>query len=89
MLANQPTARPTNKALTMVAAFPFTLTQVAPAVNEIWPQIVAAVHEVWPQIAPSFLAGPAATNALAAIIAGAISLAIAWFVPDRANNPRH
>lgn len=78
MLANQPTARPTNKALTMFAGFVVTTPQIAPVVNE-----------VWPQIAPAFLAGPAATNALAAIIAGAISLAIAWFVPDRANNPRY
>jgi hypothetical protein len=77
MLANQASARPTNKALTMFAGFVLTTPQVAPVVNE-----------VWPQIAPAALAGPAATNAVAAIIAGAISLAVAWFVPDRANNPR-
>jgi hypothetical protein len=77
MLANQASARPTNKALTMFAGFVVTTPQIAPVVNE-----------VWPQIAPAFLAGPAATNAVAAIIAAAISLGVAWFVPDRANTPR-
>jgi len=77
MLANQPTALPTNKAMTMFAGFVLTTPQIAPV-----------VAEVWPQIAPGFLSGPAATNALAAILAGVISLAVAWFIPDRANSPR-
>jgi hypothetical protein len=76
-LANQPTARPTNKTLSMFGGFVITTPMVSPVVTE-----------VWPQIAPAFLAGPAATNAVAAIVAGVLSLAIAWFVPDRANVER-
>lgn len=74
MLAKQPTARPTNKTLTMFGGFVVTTPMVAPVVNE-----------VWPQIAPAVLAGPAFTDAMAAIVAGALSLILAWFVPDRPN----
>ena len=76
-LANQPTARPTNKALSMFGGFVITTPMVSPVVTE-----------VWPQVAPAFLAGPAFTNALAAVIAGVLSLAITYFVPDRANVER-
>ena len=77
-LANQPSRAPTHKTLAMFGGFVLTT-----------PQVLPVVHEVWPQVAPAFLAGPAATNALAAVIAALISMAVAWFVPDRANIPQH
>lgn len=76
-LANQPSARPTNKALTMFGGVIITTPMVSPFVSE-----------VWPQVAPAFLSGPAATDAVAAILAGALSLGLAYFVPDRANVER-
>lgn len=76
-LETQPTRAPTNKALTMLGGTVALAPFIGPAVNE-----------VWPQIAPAFLAGPAMTEAVAAVIAGLASLALAYFVPDRWGTPQ-
>lgn len=76
-LENQPDRLPTNKALTMFGG----TVALAPIVGP-------AVAEIWPQIAPAFLAGPAATELLAAALAGLLSLALAYFVPDRMGSVR-
>ncbi len=43
------------------------------------------VQEVWPQIAPAVLAGENVTNAVAALTAALVGVAVAWFVPDAPN----
>jgi hypothetical protein len=70
---NQVSALPTNKALAVVGVNMVSL-----------PFVLPAVQEVWPQIAPAFLAGPAMTDAVAALLSGLVGLAVAWFVRDRA-----
>ena len=74
MTVKEPSAMPNNKLLasfgTGVVSLPF---------------ILPAVSEVWPQIAPAFLSGPSMTTAVAAIISGLVSLAMAWFVRNRPN----
>lgn len=75
-LATQTSNRPTNKALTMVGG-----TVV------LTPFIQPAVAEVWPQIAAPALAGDAMTALVGAVLTAVVSLAFAWFVPDRPNVP--
>ena len=76
-LADQATARPTNKVLA-TAGGTIVLT----------PMVHSAVVEVWPQIAPAVLVGEATTTLVAVALSAVVSLGIAWFVPDRANVPR-
>ena len=77
MLERQPDRIPTNKALTMAGGIPALSVIIGPA-----------VAEVWPQIAPAALSGPAMTDFVAAALAGLASLALAYFVPDRAGTVR-
>ena len=77
MLETQPGNLPTNKVLAMLTG----TTALAPIIGP-------AVAEVWPQIAPAALAGPAMTDFIAALLAGLASLALAYFVPDRAGVAR-
>ena len=77
MLERQPDRIPTNKVLAMFGG----TAALAPIIGP-------AVAEVWPQIAPAALSGPAMTDFVAAALAGLASLALAYFVPDRAGTVR-
>ena len=74
MTTEQLTNRPTNKALTMAGGTILLNPLIQPAVSEVWPQIV-----------PTVLAGDAMTTLVGASLAAAVSLGIAWFIPDRPN----
>jgi hypothetical protein len=76
-LANQPSAMPTNKALTAVGTYAAFDILVQDAVRELWSAIPLAV-----------LTTPAVTNLAVALAGAAVALALAWFVPDRANEAR-
>lgn len=77
MLETQPDRLPTNKVLAMGLG---TLTAA--------PFIGPAVAEVWPQIVPPAFSGPAMTDFVAALVAVIASMALAYFVPDRAGMAR-
>lgn len=72
-LERQPDALPTNKSVTAAAIGAGFMLHVEPVIAELWPQI-----------APAFLAGPAATDAIAWCAGILAALAVAWFIPDRA-----
>ena len=50
-------------------------------------QLSPAVAEVWPQLVPAVLAGPAATEIIAALAALVAGLAVGYYVPDAPNVP--
>lgn len=48
-------------------------------------QLSPAVAEVWPQLVPAVIAGPAATEIIAALAALFAGLAVGYYVPDAPN----
>lgn len=75
--AVQTSARPTNKTLTMLGG-----------TIGLAPLIQPSVSEWWPAIAPAAFAGEGTTALVGAALAGAISLLVAYFIPDRLNTPQ-
>jgi hypothetical protein len=73
-LAKQPSALPTNKLAVGSTVTAIVGTQLAPALEEIWPAL-----------APAILAGPAVTQLVAALAAMLAGMFVAWWVPDRPN----
>lgn len=75
-MTTQPSAMPTNK-LAVATIGNVTLNAL----------MADAIREAWPSIVGPALSGPAMTAFIAAAIPALLSLAVAYFVPDRPNIP--
>ncbi len=72
--ARQKSSWPTRKLAFGSGAAAIIGTQVSPAIAEVWPQLV-----------PGFLAGPAVTEIVAALVALVAGLAVGYPVADAPN----